>query len=671
MIIQGINEQQIVDFVSQTFEDWKTERREKEDKWMACVRAYLSDFDPVWDQETKSHRRSKRFVALSFDAVEALQAQLLSAIFVGNNWMHLEPAVPGKLPNDDEAAEELKWLLLHQMETTGFKREFGILLKQLQITGNAPYTVGWKKEYAVDYPAYSEAMKAWRETYGQRYREYQQAMLQWQQMAQQAQQAGTEPPPLPSVVLPEPPSGVKDLAFSGPTFEAGDIFNFVIDPFATDRARALRIKRSFVSKNVLKRMSVKDDSGYSVYDNISEIREVDRRGAQKDDYEEERFTAFGITPPQADQVEIHEAWGTMEIPGDNAGEKDAYISYCATIANGETLIRFEPTFLWSGDVPVQLATFRDVPGQCYGIGQLEMGLGLQDIINVRANQVIDATAYAINPEHKARADGIINLRQKSVPGGVREMGDPANNFLPIVKDFSGISLGMNELESLKAEFQNLTKSQSPMAGSRKESATRTSLGAGAINTDVAKVAAHIEESVLDRAVDLFIQLNAQYLNKKVAVKALQKGKVAFLDVSPENLRRRWVVKVRGSQHVIDKQERIQNLMMFMQMMLGNPMLVPTVKPLELAKKVYSEFGFNDENVIFRDEQQAEQIFQEMISMGLMGNAKNGADGDWRSGANAEQASSAGSNSPAGVGVSPDGDEQAGLLAAGAGDIAPQ
>lgn len=662
MIIQSAPEQQVIQFVVDRYEELKNHRREKEDVWMDCIRAYLSDFDPIWNQAERQYHRSKRFVALSFDAVESLNAQLLSAMFVGDKWLHMDPGTPGRLEHDDTSADEVKALLLHQTEVIAFQRDFSCFLKQLQITGNAPYQVGWRKEYATDYPEYERAMKAWQLDYGNKFQKFQQAMIQWGVQSQQAAQMGQPAPPRPTALLPEPPPASRTLAYSGPAFEVGDIFNFVIDPFSPDQRNALRIKRSFVCKNSLLRLSEKNEYGYSVYDNIDDVQEVDRRGTQADDYQEERFRAFGLQMPSSDQVEILEAWGTMEIPGLYGGDKDAYVAYVATVANSRTLIRFEPTFLWSGDCPVQMATFRDVPGQVYGIGQIEMGLGLQDIINVRANQIIDATAYAINPEHKYVDDGIINPRDPSFPGKMRAVGD-INNFQPIPKDFSGVSLGMNEIEGLKREFQTLTKTQSSMSTPRKESATATSLSAGSINTDVAKVAKHIEDNALKKIIELFIQLNAQYKTKPEMVKFLQKGDSAFMAVSPESLRRNWIVKIRGSQHVLDKQERIQNLMMFLQLALGNPIIAPTIKPLEMAKELAEELGIPVER-IFRDAEEAEAVFNMMMASGLFGNGGRSSSGDWRSGEVDSRAASGEAGYSGGSGTGQGGQVPTGVLPAG-------
>jgi len=657
MIIRGADEQGLVDFITTKFDDLKTARKEKEDRWLECVRAYLSDFENVWDAKAKVWKKSKRFIPLSFDAVESQQSQLVSMMFNGDNWLSFEADTPGRLPHDDTAAEDLSLLVRKQLKNINFEREFGILIKQLAITGNCPYTVGWQKDYAVDYPAYDKAMTRWRQENAVRWQQHQQIVAAWRIQAQRAVALGQQVPPPPQHEMPEPPPVSRELAYCGPTFHVDDIFNFVIDPFSPDPKHALRIKRTFVAKSQLVALSQKNEYGYSVYSNVERITTSEVRRHQTDDFEEDRYRAFGMEMPKSSEVELLEAWGTIEIPGGYGGEDTkTYVSHVCTIANRQTVIRFEPTFLWSGDAPVQLATYRDVPGQVYGIGQLEPLLGLQDLTNVRANQNVDVVAFCVNPEYKCYDDGVIDLSAVSAPNKRHLMGDPAGNMIPLEKNMTGLQLGFQDVEYLKREFHTIAKSQSPLAASSRESATRSSLDAGAVNTDVAKIAAHIEDTVLFRVIDLFVQLNAQYLPKGEVVKSLQDGTANIKEISPETLRRHWLVKIRGSQYVADRAENMQNMMMIFQLLTGNPMLLPAVNSLEMAKKLYTMLGFTDADVVFNDAPTADAILQQMLQLGIFkGSAKAGANGrPGESGADAQSAESAG----------PSSDAQSGRIASG-------
>jgi hypothetical protein len=371
-------------------------------------------------------------------------------------------------------------------------------------------------------------------------------------------------------------------------------------------------------------MSVKNQFGYSVYDNTSYLTSHDRSVSDDHNHLDTIYSAFGLQVPDSKDVELLSAWGTMEIPNGHEDGRDVFVSFTATVANDMTLLRFEPTFLWSGDSPAQLATFRDVPGQVYGIGALEPALGIQDLANVRANQNIDVVNYALNPEYKGVDDGYIRDRMTSAPSKVHWVGD-INNLVPLDKDIRGLQMSMQDVLLLKDEFKLATKSGTPLGGNTSESATKSRLDARMVGADIGMVAEHIEETFLSKCLTLFVELNAQYITEPEIAKATQRGTSAFAYLSPEVIRQGWAILVRGTQYAADRQERSENLMMFFQLVMGNPLLVSAVDQLALARKVYSELGFSDGDDIFNDGEKANQILGEMIRYGLVGNGGIGAE----------------------------------------------
>ena len=114
MIIDGTNNGEIVNYVVTRYRELKDHRKVKELKWMECVRAYMSDFPRIWDVRKETEMRSARFVPLSFDSVETLEATLMSMVMPEGRWLRLTPAIPGKLPYDDKAAEEMEALVYNQ-----------------------------------------------------------------------------------------------------------------------------------------------------------------------------------------------------------------------------------------------------------------------------------------------------------------------------------------------------------------------------------------------------------------------------------------------------------------------------------------------------------------------------------------------------------------------------
>ena len=620
MIVAGTSETHVVKYVIERFDHLKSQRKQRELNWLECVRANHSIFEEGW-KEAAREGRSARFVSLSFDATETLASILSNVIFgKGDKYIGLTPGIAGGLKHDDEAAKEMRAYLYMQAENMSFRRHCKVLFKQLAIVGNAPYTMSWRKEMAVNYPKYQAAMLEWKVEHRFAWQEYQAVTNAWKQAAAQAAAAGEEPPKRPNIVAPEPPPVDMKVASQGPVLEVGDIFNFVVDPFSIDQKHSLKIKRSWMPLEILKNLAERDESGYAVYENLENVSEIDRRSSgSRDDFIQQRYNAFGLQVPDASQVELLEATGTMEIPNAHPDNpKQTYVSFIATVANGRELIRFEPTYLWSGDSPTQLATYRDVPGHVYGIGAIEMGLGLQSLVNARANQAVDVVNYILNPEFKAVDDGVIERTPRSAPNKIHWVGS-MDNFEPIQKNMSGVQISMQDLGDLKREFQLLTKANTPVGGDPKESATKTGLDANIIGQDVTSIAGHIEDTVVNKMFDMMIQLDSQYISKEEMVRYLQDGDIAFKKISPETIRRGWLFRSQGTQFYADRMEKIQNLMMFLNTIAANPLLVAPVKIMELEKRIAEELGIEDGGSIFHSGDDADAILNRMIESGMIGN----------------------------------------------------
>ncbi len=624
MIISGIEKEKIGGHILKRYDELKSNRRVKEDLWLQCTQNYLSQFPEVWHQRAVKDARSARFMALSFDAVESNHSAIMSMLMPGDSWLGISPSVYGRLEYDDKAASQVKDLLLQQQEQIKFKSKMASLVKQAAIIGNAPYSVGWREDDIVDYPAYEQAMLAWQITTKEGWEQYNAEMELFDKKSAQAEEAGTPPPRRPSLVAPEPPAKTSELAYAGPSFEVGSAFDYLIDPYSPDPRHPLVFRRTWISQSELNSLSTRNKFGYAIYDNTENVHPVDRLTGPDSSTETQILNAFGLQAPPSDSIELIEAWGTIEIPSVNGGV-DTYTSFVGAIANRGPLVRFEPTFMWSGKAPHGLCRYRDVPGQVYGIGALEPVLGLQDLINARVNQLIDIVSFSINQEFIGVDDGIIEDTFVSAPNRIHWAGN-TDNLVPIRKDLGALNVAMSDLELLKQEFMRITKSIAPSTGSNTESATKTRQQGAAIGGDLGKIAAFIEDDTLSDIIDLMIELNVQYLDKGQAVRQLQDGQPVITQVSPEAVRKGWVCRVTGTRNTLDEQERLDKMLMFFQMVLGSPIMTSTVDVLALAKKVYEMFGFGDAGDIFNDEARANEIMDEMIRSGMIGNNAGQAQG---------------------------------------------
>ncbi len=626
MILRGANEAEIVSYVVDRYKELKRIRVEKELIWVECLRAYLSSFNEEWKTLAVQNGRSARHVGIAHEGIETVHSQLMSMTFHGEDWLRLATAIPGRLQYDDEAAEDGALIVRSQLPSMEFERSWSLVVKQAAILGSSPFTAGWREDSVVDYPAYGRAMEKWRERNRSLWNEFWKIATQWKQAAAAALESGQEAPPAPSYRAPEPPVADTRVAYVGPTIRCGDLFNFVMDSYPVDPKHALRIQRSYVSKAVLKRLAQRNDAGYAVYDNVDDLEEVKiSSAAAEEDYLIERHQAFGLDIPETSAVEVKEASGTMEIANGLADGRSTFVSFIATVANDKKLMRFEPTFLWSGELPTQMVTYKEVPGEVYGIGALEPNVDLVDLINARANQLVDVVSFAVNPEFTVLFDPNMDLSAKSGPGKKHLVG--RHDALRVIeKNLNGLPIAFSEFESLKRELMLGMNAIVPGGAQRDESATRTGLDANVVGANLGKIARHMESTGLDKAINLIVEMDAQYLTAKQKIRISQNGNPAYREISPEALRANLISKCRGSEHFADKAQRVQNLLMVLQLVQGSPVLLPSVKPLEILRQLMDEMGMKNLNKILRNEQEAQEILEQMVALGLFGNTTGGPGG---------------------------------------------
>lgn len=651
-IVGQVNPQDVVSYVVGRWDDMKTARSGKERLWSECVDMYLSRFSPEVARWLRNNQKSARFVGLPWDAVETVYAQVMAQLFPGDQWLKFRPSEPGNLSPDDNAALAMQRLCYQQHRQSAFYREFGLgVVKQAIILGSAPFTSSWDIEWTVDYPSYAQAMTEWNADNAQRWQVYQQAMQQFQLQTRALVARGVDPqllPEAPPFTPPQMPSPMDKIAYQGPVLEAGDLFNFVIDPFPNRRRTALRVKRAFKSLAYLQRFAEPDETGYAIYQNLAGVSEVDLSTSRMatDTQIAQRAAAFGLNVPKLNRgVSLLEAQGDMEIPVGGSGGIQVFVNYTATVANEKTLIRFEPGFLWINEPSTGLVTICNPPGEVYGIGILEPNRGTNEIIQARSNQLVDAVHAAINPEFKVIDDGIIEINAKSAPGK-RHIVGKMDNLEPIQKNLAGVYAAMQDYALLKGEFQQGTRAINPSVPMYQRSATEISQNSGVIAATLGQIIRDIEEGGLAQAVSHQVCMNAMFINDKLMVHTIENGVDSWMPISPYDIRRGWIVQVRGSQHVAERTQRLQDLMYFGQMTGGNPVYAPYIRHLQYLKKVWSEMGFHDGEDLFVDEKTGTALLIEMLMNGtLMGSGASGsAPPKSQGGSSASSAQSGGGSS---------------------------
>ena len=603
-------EEKIVAYVNDKCTTLRENRREVEVRWQMCVEAYASRFsNEAWVARAKADNRSARYLSLTWDAVQNVVAQMMTMLFPNERWFTVEPGRRGGYAmSDDLDAPKIEHLLRYQHEQMAFKAQMRRMLTWLVVTGNCPWAMYWAKDSAVDYPVYAQAMAAWAQKQADMMTAYNTAMNQYTEGATMSAAMGrpvTTPPPQPPTEE-AMPSGSTSLIYEGPKLVIGDPFNFVLDDAANDELTAFRAVQTWRSKAYLQHLATVDLTGYSVYDNLDQVKDS---ASYKDDYLSRNPSlaqAFGMALPKHGAVGLIEACGDFELQLDAAGDDSQYIrSWTAVVANNRTLMKFEPTHLWRREPHIQLARLIDMPGQVYGGGLVENALGLVDATNVRLNQIIDAAAVAINPETKVFDDGVYDPENaESGPGAQHIVGD-INNLQPLRKDLQGLSLAFTEIGLLTALVQQMFRSPNASASQRGDnSATRTARDASIMGGSLQDIARYVEDNALGPILDMQLQHSQQYLDENIVMKVVQGGMSEWSTVGPDVVQRRWRNRIVGSANQMIKEKRLQDLLMFVQIISGNPLIMQTVSAdlSYLLKVVYEEMGFQDGDKAFPPKQ---------------------------------------------------------------------
>ena len=634
-IVRG-QEQKVVEYVNSQVETLKSARKGRETIWLECMEAYLSKFSATWVARAEKDRRSARYMAEIWDSVETATAQLAAIVWPNEEWFKIAPGrLGGTDLADDEDADSVALYLRHQHEHMRLRQEVLKLIKWLVITGNCPWSMVWHVENSVDYPAYAQAMNLWAKQQAAAYKQYEQAMTQHAVISRIAMTKGLPPPPPPMIDEPERPVQPEGIAYEGPRLIVGDPFNFVIDDTANNPITAFRATTIWRTKAYLARMGETDETGYAVYENLHKVRDAEQVRQDDDSQNQALATAFNQQLPPKDCVRLVEAVGDFELPGTDAdGSKTLHRSFIATVANNKELLRFEPTHLWSREPHQQLATLISCPGQTYGIGLVENVLGLQDAINVRSNQILDAAAVAINPESKAFDDGVFDPEEaESGPGAVHMVGS-MDNLQPLDKNLSGLGLAFSEVAMMTASLQQKTRAASPASNRNYEmSATEVARDTSVAGANLQEIAHAVEENALLPILRMQLQYNQQYMTEDVIFRVVQMSVPSLVNVNPQTVRRKWDLKVIGSLNQMLKEKRIQDLKEFFQLVSGNPTALydpltgmPRIDLQYLMKRLYEEIGFTDSDRVFNPPMPEMPMATQGGGDGVQGGPQGGSSG---------------------------------------------
>jgi hypothetical protein len=593
MINAGADKDAVVNLVTSTWDRLKRERLPKEMRWNECRLAAESEFGQTWKE--LANYRSKRYIPISSMALNNVSSKFCQTL-LPPDWFK----AVGRTPDDESGAILMESLAKYQMDKVGLRAKLARLIYLICQYGNWPFSVKWRKD-TITVPD-SQGME--------------------QAMQGAIGEDGTID--MKSMALPRK----EVVLYEGPDVVLGDLFGFVVERNPDDDLYFTRINRFYRTKEYLEATAEPDEYGNVQYEGIDELVNETRYRETSDNYKRQSDVATGILTDETNAVEILEMWGNFHLRAQD-GTTQSFKNFRAVVGNRRVLMAFEENPYAHGRVPWNLGQFGAAGDHTYAYGILEQNLGLQDDVNVRSNQIIDAHSLSINQIWKYKDDGVIDPDNLiSAPGTMIQVQDLAN-VVPIqFSDFT--QQGMGEVAFMLDQFNRSTGAQLPMLEQKSGgSATQSAITAQASQSKEVEIAKHIEYTVLRPILEQWFALNQQLLDDdqtiRVAGDAVTQGITdpdtgmrieptgpITLKISPDQIAGQFDVHPVGVSEMASSQEEVSNLMQFFQIMTQGP-LANYLKPAPLITALARRFKIYDAWQFVKTEQEI-QIEQQQAAM---------------------------------------------------------
>lgn len=602
MIVKGVNQEAVVNYVVRRWTQLKGERIAKEIIWKECWQAYQSQFGQTWQE--MANYRSKRYLPLTFQAVESISSQYTQIAMPTEDFFE----VYGRTPDDDSRASYGNALMRWQFYKRNLHNKVQQAMKQAAIFGNVPFCVHWRSD-DLQIPDFHEFAAAKAD-----------ALLSES----------------PNRKLAMPTKTVN--LYDGPDLDIGNIFDFVVERGPDDPSMAFRINRTFRRKAYLEAMNAPAD-GVKLYENLDKTRDTTRYIETSDAIKQQVDAQLGLQPDPEEGVDLLQAEGDFFVQ-DASGKTRFYKNHIAVIANKQVLLRFEPCPFLHGKPSWQMFKFYDDPNETYAKGTVETVLPLQDAANVRFNQLIEANTLNINTMWLYKEDGVIDASTLlSMPGGLIPVSD-VNNVKPLPVE-PHADLALQELGFIMAQFNQTTGAdQSFTSQNYKKSATEVANQAQAASARDQFMVRHIEQNFLLPALSMWFQLNQQMMDRPTWIRIIgdsQSGVVFDPDtgqpapinqqalmVTPDSIAGNFDVMITGSTAMQRTTQEMQATIQLFQIIMQSQAMQAVKMPEllnDMAKlmKLRNAWRWLKSPMEIANEQQQQQMAQQSAP----GQAPNG------------------------------------------------
>lgn len=335
----------------------------------------------------------------------------------------------------------------------------------------------------------------------------------------------------------------NELVYEGPWFESVGIFDWYIDPGATEsdfsNADYLIVHKTTTIGNL--QSQIKPAGPYEKFSKDELTKHAESGGASDAEaqYRADKLAAIGVgagaeqlKPDKA--VELLTYWGLFDINGDGK-EEECII----TVANEAVVIRCQesPYRAW----PFVLFPYVSVDDDIYGIGILEPNESTIEGLLTNRNQRIDNVSLILNNMWAIHRGAHIKRQQLiSRPGGIVEYGtQPPTALRP--PDLRADSYNEEEIFRRDGDIGAGSGTQLFTQGAgtgRKQDRTLGEVqimrGEGLSRIDL--ISRLLQEGPILRLAQLVLMLDGQFMEQDEIVRVGAQGGYEFVRITPEDIR---------------------------------------------------------------------------------------------------------------------------------------
>lgn len=456
---------------------WREPFKNKWDRYYKMYRGVLDERNYPW--------QSNLFIPLSFSTVETIVPRLVS----NRPQIDIMPREPG----DEDHADKMSALIDYQWDLMNMNVILPEAIKEMAIYGTTVLKVAWKKD---------------------------------ERKVVEKELADEDFPELGTVE-----SEQKKVVYDGPCVEVVDLYDFFIDPKATNIDNA-----QWVIHRTLRPIEhIKELKKQGIYKNV-DLLEGTSFSAQQDDDKSDRRSTLGVSiaPETADQnmVELLEYWTDERV---------------VVVANRSVVIRDEKNPFQHGKKPFVHIVDQKVPHEFYGIGELEPIESLQYELNDKRNQRMDNVTLILNRMWKVKnGAGVDEDELISDAGGVVHVNEMEGLDVLPMPDVTASSYQEETL--IKGDIQQTSGVTDFTRGVASDAlandtATGISLLQEAGNARFRLKIQNIEDMGIKRLGEFMVAMNEQFISEDQVLRITGDDGMSFEKVTADEIRGNFDVSV--------------------------------------------------------------------------------------------------------------------------------